>query len=145
MKRRPKDVTFSGDHLWLRLDENDEATIGVSDYLISGWEEINKVTLPRKGQNLDQDSIMGEIEVDNTFVSLYTPASGKVIAVNSDLIKTPALVIEDCFEDGWLIRLKLEDPSELETLMGNEDYEKFIEEEDEGDAADEDEEEEDDV
>ncbi|MFA5793477.1 MAG: glycine cleavage system protein H [Candidatus Brocadiia bacterium] len=142
MKRRPKDVTFSGDHLWLRLDENNEATIGVTDYLISGWEEINKLTLPKKGQNLDQDSIMGEIEVDSTFVSVYAPASGKVLEVNSDLLKTPSLIIEDCFEDGWLIRIKLEDPSELETLMSNEDYDKFIEEEDEESVADDEEDEE---
>jgi glycine cleavage system H protein len=145
MKRRPKDVIFSGDHLWLRQEENNEATIGISDYLIGNWEEITKVTLPKKGQSLVQDSIMGEIEVDNTFVSLLAPASGKVIEVNTELPKTPALIIDDCYEDGWLIRLKLEDPSDLETLMDNQDYEKYVEEEDEELADEEEEEEEEEI
>lgn len=138
-------MIFSGDHLWLRQEENNEATIGVSDYLINGWEEITKVTLPKKGHTLVQDSTMGEIEVDNTFMLLAAPASGKVLEVNPELQKTSSLIIDDCYEDGWLIRLKLEDPSELETLMDNEDYEKYIEEEDEELIDEEEEEEEEEI
>ena len=142
MKRRPKDVIFSGDHLWVRLEENNEVTIGVSDYQTGNWEEISKVTLPKKGQSLTQDAVMGEIEVDNTFISLTAPVSGKVIEVNPEAVKTPSLIIEDCYEDGWIVRLKLKDASELESLMDNKDYEAYVEEEDEELSEDEEEEDE---
>ncbi|MBI4712934.1 MAG: glycine cleavage system protein H [Planctomycetes bacterium] len=142
MKKKPKDLYYSGGHLWVRVEEKDEAYIGVTDYLTKDWEEVNTVSLPKAKTTIQQDSSLGDIEVDNNLVNLIAPVSGKILEVNAEVLTHPNLLIDDCYEDGWLLRIKIDDPVELESLMNKVNYEEYTEEEEEELEEEEEEEEE---
>lgn len=120
-------LLYSNDHEWVKVEGN-KATIGITDYAQHQLGEIVFVELPEVEDELNAGDSFGVIESVKAASDAYMPVSGTVLEVNEELVGSPQLVNEDAFAN-WLIVVELSDESELENLMGAEDYQKFCEEE----------------
>lgn len=117
----PNDRKYLKSHEWHRL-EGDIVTIGITQFAADELTDITYVSLPRVGTRFSANDRFGEIESVKATSDLYTGVSGEVIAVNSDLNSNPAVVNTDPFEAGWMIKLKISDPSELDALLDAQAY-----------------------
>ncbi len=120
----PKELKYSESHEWVKI-EGDIVTIGVSDYAQSELGDIVFVELPEVGDEVAKGESCGTIEAVKTVSDLNSPISGEIVEVNETLEDEPTLVNTDCYEAGWLIKVKIEDATELDALMDAETYEKF--------------------
>ena len=121
----PKDVRYTSTHEWVRLEDG-EATVGITRYAANQLSDINYVELPSVGDSLAAETSLGSIESTETGVDLLSPIDGKVIEINGAVLETPELIAEDPYDDGWLIRLKPADPSQLDELMTADEYQIFV-------------------
>ena len=112
---------YQESHEWIRI-EGDEAVIGISDYAQSELNDVVYVDLPEVGDALEQGDEFGSVESVKAASELYMPASGEVIAVNSELEDSPERVNEDAFGEGWMIRIRLADLDELQDLLDADAY-----------------------
>ena len=108
-------------HEWIRV-EGGEAVIGISDYAQSELNDVVYVELPEVGDVLDRGEEFGSVESVKAASELYMPASGEVIAINERLEDEPELVNEEPFGAGWMVRIRLANPDELEDLLDVEAY-----------------------
>jgi glycine cleavage system H protein len=123
----PTEYKYSKEHEWLCPQPDDEAKIGITDYARCHLGEIIYfIELAAPGTQVERLGKIGEIESEKAVSDLLTPASGQVLESNQDAIDNPNLVNRDPYGDGWLIKLKLSKPSELEDLMSCAEYEEFI-------------------
>ncbi|MDI6732838.1 MAG: glycine cleavage system protein H [Planctomycetota bacterium] len=127
--KRPKDLYYSESHLWVKLEEKNEASIGVTDYLVRNMETTISIKLPKVKSEIEQDAFLGEIETDDGLATFISPVSGKITAVNNELLKNHYLLLEDNYDEGWLVKVKLSDPTEVESLISYDEYNEFIESE----------------
>ena len=118
----PDDFYYTEDHEWLRID-NGTATVGITDFAQSELGDIVFVELEPEGTELEKDDIFGTIEAVKTVSELYMPVSGTITALNDELELSPEIVNDDPYGDGWMIEIELENPDEIEALMGAEEYE----------------------
>ena len=124
----PDDYKYSETHEWIKYNEKKkEATIGITDYAVKQLSDLVHLELPKVGDTLEQGAPFGEIESVKTVADLVSPLSGKVIEVNKEVAADLDILKEEPFEDGWLIKIKPSDPSELESLMTKKEYEEFLE------------------
>lgn len=117
---------FTQDHEWLRV-EDDEATVGITDYAQQQLGDVVFVDLPDVGKSLTQAGEAAVVESVKAASEVYSPVSGTVIAVNDLLDGTPGLVNEDAEGEGWFFRMSLSDPAELDDLMDEDAYATFVE------------------
>lgn len=118
----PGNLKYSSTHEWVK-PEADTAVIGITDYAQSELGEIVFVELPKVGAKCDKGEVLGTIESYKTVSDLMCPVSGEVLEVNSALADSPQFVNESPYQEGWLIKLKMSDPSELDGLLSAEQYE----------------------
>ncbi len=118
----PKDVRYTSEHEWIRV-EGEEALVGITDYAQSELGEIVFIDVPTLGETVAQGEVFGSVEAVKTVSDLNMPATGEVLAVNENLEDHPELVNEDPYGEGWMIRIRLSDASELDSLMDAEAYE----------------------
>ena len=123
----PGDLKYSSTHEWVKAD-GDVATIGITDYAQSELGEIVFVEVPKVGVKFAAGDVLGTIESYKTVSDLMCPVSGEVVEVNSDLVDSPQFVNESPYEQGWLIKLRMSDPGELDSLMSAEQYEGVLKE-----------------
>jgi glycine cleavage system H protein len=116
----PEDLRYTKEHEWLRLD-GDVATVGITDYAQGELGDIVFVEL-NDGFEGEADEVFGTIEAVKTVSDLFLPVAGEVVEVNDALDANPALVNSDPYGEGWMIKLRLADPSELDGLMSADDY-----------------------
>jgi glycine cleavage system H protein len=143
--QRPDDLKYSETHEWVRVDGK-TAIIGITDYAIEQLGDITHIELPKVGQNVEAGSPFGEIDSVKTTAELYSPVSGKVTAVNHAVENDLDILASEPYDEGWLIKVKMKDPSELDGLMSAEEYTEMVEaaaqeeeeEEEETDEVDED-------
>jgi glycine cleavage system H protein len=121
----PTDLRYTKDHEWVRV-EGDEATVGVTDYAAGQLGDIVFVELPDVGRVLAQFATFGVVESVKAVSDLFAPLSGEVIAGNDRLAGSPELVNGDPFGDGWMIRLRLADPSEVDGLLDPAAYDALV-------------------
>lgn len=121
----PEELLYSEEHLWI-LVEGDTATIGVSEYLQEDLEEVASIELPEIGDLLELGSPMATAESVNALLDLYAPLTGEVLETNNALEDSPEWLHHSPYEDGWLLRIKIEVPAELEDLLECDDYQDFI-------------------
>src|SRR5215475_2877317 len=124
----PQGLKYSKEHEWVAA-EDAVATIGITDHAQEQLGEIVFVELPAIGDKVSKDDPFGVIESVKAVSDIYAPVSGSVVAVNEDLAESPETVNEDPYGDGWLIKVKVSDPSDYEDLMDNEEYESMVAEE----------------
>jgi len=124
----PDDLKFTKKHEWIRVD-GDKGTVGISDYAQGELGDIVFVELPQVGAKVKQMKPFGTIEAVKAVIDLYAPVSGEILETNPELKDKPETINSDPYGDGWIIKLRIEDPGELENLLSPADYEKLLEEE----------------
>ena len=117
----PKNLKYSTDHEWIRV-EGDVAYIGISDFAQSELGEIVFVDIDSEGETVDSGEVFGSIEAVKTVSDLVMPVSGEVLEVNEELEDAPELVNEDPYGKGWIIKISINDASELDNLLSSDDY-----------------------
>ncbi len=127
MSQIPKELYFTEEHEYLRPTEEEGVyVVGITDYAQGELGDVVFVELPDIGLSFDKMQVFGTIEAVKAVSDLYCPLKGKVIDVNVDLDDDPSLVNSDPYGAGWMIRLKISDPTELESLLGSEGYAEHI-------------------
>lgn len=129
----PKELKYSKNHMWVSWDEGGGmATLGITDYAQSELGDIVFFELPETGTKLSQFEKLGEVESTKAVSDLISPLSGEVIQVNQALLDSPELANKDPYGEGWLVKLKFNSMSELNSLMTSEQYEQFVAQESAG-------------
>ena len=123
----PEELRYTRDHEWIRI-EGETAWVGITDYAQNQLGEIVFVDITTEGETIGQDEVFGTIEAVKTVSDLMMPVSGEILEVNPVLEDQPELVNQSPYEDGWLVRIKPADLSEMDRLMSVSDYRKLIEE-----------------
>ncbi len=121
----PAGLRYHHEHDWVRT-EGDEAVFGITWYAQDALGEIVYYDPPEPGTAIAKDSAYGELESVKAVSDIYAPASGEVVAVNQDVMDRPELVNEDPYGAGWLIRVRLSDPAELDALMDVDAYQAYL-------------------
>jgi len=121
----PDNIRYTSEHEWIRV-EGDEAYVGITDYAQSELGEIVFIDVPTLGETVAQGEVFGSVEAVKTVSDLNMPASGEVLEVNEELEAHPELVNEDPYGKGWMVRIRISDPSELDNLMDAAAYEASI-------------------
>lgn len=124
----PDDLKYSKEHEWVRL-QGKIATVGITDHAQSSLGDIVYVELPSEGDALTKDETFGVVESVKAVSDCYAPISGKVTEVNAPLSDSPETINEDCYGEGWIVKVEMSDPSELDELMDPKQYEAFVAEE----------------
>lgn len=122
----PNDFRYTKDHEWVRV-ENDLATVGITDFAQKQLGDVVYVELPAVGTKLDVHQTIGVIESVKAVSDVYSPISGEVAEVNEALNGSPEILNQDPHGKGWIIRLKIANPGDLENLMSAAEYEAFLE------------------
>jgi len=129
MSKVPQGLRYTEEHEYVRETETEgEVLVGITDFAQGELGDVVYVELPEPGAEFDRMDVFGTIEAVKAVSELYSPVSGEVVEVNEALEDDPALVNGDPYEGGWMIRIALRDPSELEELLTATGYEKHIEE-----------------
>ena len=131
----PEECLYTKEHEWIHV-ENDVATIGISDYATGELGDIVYLELPEPGANVFQMDPIGTIEAVKTVADLFSPVSGKVVEVNEDVASTPEIINKDPYEGGWFIKIKMNDPGELDVLFSYEEYKEYLGEQEADDNDD---------
>ena len=121
----PTDLRYTKDHEWVRV-EGDEATVGITDYAAKQLGDIVFVELPDAGRTFEQFATFGVVESVKAVSDLFAPVSGEVTASNASLAGAPELVNSDPFGEGWMIRVKLGGPAEVDDLLDAAAYDALI-------------------
>jgi glycine cleavage system H protein len=126
----PDDLKYTKEHEWV-LVEDKVATVGITDHAQEQLGDVVFVELPAVGDQVTKDEAMGVVESVKAVSDVYAPVSGKVVEVNDDLPESTEMVNEDPYGDGWMVKIELSDPTDLEDLLSAEEYEQYITEEQE--------------
>ena len=121
----PTDRRYTKEHEWVRV-QDDLGTVGITDYAQDQLGDIVYVDLPSPGTQVKQLEKLGEIESVKAVSDLYSPVSGEVVEVNQGVNDRPELVNQSPYEEGWLVRLRLADPVELDNLLTAKQYDELI-------------------
>lgn len=121
----PENLKYTKDHEWILVD-GDTATVGVTDFAQSELGDIVFVEIETEGDTLDQNEVFGTIEAVKTVSDLFMPVSGEIVEVNSALEDAPESVNDTPYDGGWMVKIKLSDPSEVDALMDATEYKNLI-------------------
>lgn len=121
----PENLKYSKDHEWIRT-EGDVAYIGITEYAQRELGEIVYVDITTLGENVAQGEVFGSIEAVKTVSDLFAPASGEILEINPDLEEKPELINEQPYENGWIVKVSLKNPSELNGLLSASDYKALL-------------------
>ena len=121
----PANLKYTKDHEWVSV-EGDVATIGITDFAQGELGDIVYVEIETVGETMDQEEVFGSVEAVKTVSDLFMPVSGEIIEFNSGLESNPEAVNKDPYGDGWMIKVKLSNPSELESLLDAAGYEALV-------------------
>ena len=121
----PTDLRYTKDHEWVRVD-GDEATVGITAYAADQLGDIVFVELPDAGRSVDQFAAFGVVESVKAVSDLFAPVSGEVIEGNGALAASPELVNASPYEDGWMVRVRITDPAQVDDLLDADAYDALI-------------------
>lgn len=121
----PENLKYTKEHEWVSL-EGDVATIGITEFAQSELGDIVFVEIETEGENLDQNEVFGTIEAVKTVSDLFMPITGEIIAINTDLEDAPESVNESPYENGWMVKIKASDLSQIDDLMDASAYKSLI-------------------
>ena len=118
----PVDLKYTREHEWIRDNADGTATVGITDFAQSELGDIVFVDLEEVGFDFSKDETFGTIEAVKTVSELYAPVDGEILEINTKLEDDPEIVNDDPFGEGWLIKIKVGDPSQLEELLSADEY-----------------------
>ena len=121
----PKEYRYTQEHEWICPSGEDKGKMGLTNYAQTQLGDIVYLDLPASGTQAEQSKKMGEIESVKAVVDLFSPVSGQVLEINQAAIDEPQLVNQDPYRAGWMVRLEMSNPSELDNLMDSDQYDKF--------------------
>ena len=130
MANIPENLKYSKDHEWI-LVEDDIATIGITDYAQDALGDVVYVELPNEGENFDVNDEFGSVESVKAVSEIFTPVAGQVVEFNKEINDKPEIVNDDPYGDAWLIKIKMDNPKEIDVLLSAEEYADFLEAEEE--------------
>ena len=122
------EMRFGRDHFWVRMDDDIQATIGLTDYLQEKLGEIYSIRLPEEGEDFLKEESFTVIEAKTGRRELKAPVSGEVIEVNYEAVEVPEIINEDPMSEGWLVKVELTSSHEFDELLTEEEYEDFLSE-----------------
>ncbi len=122
----PENLKYTKDHEWVAVNGG-EATVGITDYAQNELGDIVFVEIETEGDTLEKEEVFGTIEAVKTVSDMFMPVSGEITEVNAKLEDEPDVVNKDPYNKGWMIKIKVQDTSELDQLLSAEDYKKLIE------------------
>jgi len=121
----PADLKYTKDHEWIKVD-GDTVTIGITDFAQGELGDIVYVEVETEGEKLDREEVFGTVEAVKTVSDLFMPVSGEVIEFNAAIESSPEAVNSDAYGDGWMIKVKYSNPSELDDLLSPDQYREII-------------------
>lgn len=121
----PSELKYTKDHEWVRV-EGDTAYIGITDFAQSELGDIVYIDINTVGDHVTKEGIFGTVEAVKTVSDLFMPVSGEVLEVNAALDANPELVNSDPFGEGWMVKITITHPAELDTLLSVEDYKSLV-------------------
>jgi len=123
--KNPIDRKYTKEHEWIKID-GDIVTVGITDFAQDQLTDVVFVELPEKGKQIDQNGNLCVVESVKSVSDIFSPVSGEIVEVNNALENSPALVNNDPFESGWIVKLKIKNETELDQLITPEEYNKFL-------------------
>ena len=121
----PNELKYTEDHEWVKID-GDIALIGITDHAQSELGDIIFIEFPEINDHIEKTEPFGTIEAVKTVADLFAPISGKILEINNSLEDSPELVNSDAYGEGWIVKVSVDDPSQLKDLLSSESYEKII-------------------
>ena len=122
----PPGLKYSKEHEWVRLESDQVAVVGITDFAADSLGDVVFLELPEADSEVSQFEQFGEVESVKAVSELYSPLSGRVIERNEEAIESPELVNDSTYDKGWLLKVALADASELDALMTAEQYDAFL-------------------
>ena len=126
----PEDLKYSKEHEWV-LVEGGVATVGITAFAQEQLGDVVFVELPVVGDKVVKDEAMGVVESVKAVSDVYAPVSGTVLEINDDLPDSPELINEDPYGDGWIVKIDMSDPTDLEDLLDSTGYDEYLKEQEE--------------
>ena len=121
----PNELKYTKDHEWIAID-GDIAKVGITDFAQRELGDIVYVEIETVGELLKADEVFGTVEAVKTVSDLFLPVEGEILELNEDLETSPEDVNNDPYENGWMIKMKVSNPSDVDNLLSSEDYKKLI-------------------
>jgi glycine cleavage system H protein len=128
MANTPEDLGYTKDHEWVRV-EGEQATVGITDHAQEQLGDVVYVELPKVGDKFEVSEPFGSVESVKAVSEIYMPLSGSVVKINASLNDSPEQVNEDPYGDGWMIRIKIDNPAHFDALLTSIEYEDYLKEE----------------
>jgi len=122
----PDNLKYTKDHEWIRVEGN-EAHVGITDFAQGELGDVVFVEIETEGEKIDREEVFGTIEAVKTVSDMFMPLTGEVLEVNEKLEDSPDIVNNDPYGDGWMIKISIDNKSELDDLLSAADYKKLIE------------------
>jgi len=122
----PQDIKYTKEHEWIKMIDEEHAYIGITDFAQSELGDIVFVDINTEGQALEADTVFGTVEAVKTVSDLYLPVAGTIEEVNPALNKQPELVNSDPYGEGWMVKMKLANPGDMDSLLNAAAYEKLV-------------------
>ena len=126
MSELPEDLLYTKDHEWVRLQQDNTAVVGITDYAQESLGDITFIEFPEVGATFESGDVFGVVESVKAASDLYMPLSGEVIEINEAVDASPELVNQAAFSEGWLLKIRLADKSQTKSLMTSNDYASII-------------------
>jgi glycine cleavage system H protein len=121
----PEDLKYTKDHEWIKI-ENDIATVGITDFAQGELGDVVYIDVETVDESIDQNEVFGSVEAVKTVSDLFMPLSGEIVEFNEDLEDAPEKVNSDPYGEGWMIKIKLSDTSQIDSLLNAEAYKEVI-------------------
>ncbi len=121
----PSELKYTKDHEWIKID-GDIATVGITDFAQGELGDIVYVEVETLGEELEQEEVFGTVEAVKTVSDLFLPLTGEIIEFNETLETDPELVNNDPYGDGWMVKIKISDPSQVDDLLSADGYKEII-------------------
>jgi glycine cleavage system H protein len=126
----PEDLKYTNEHEWVRVLEDDVVVVGITDFAQSELGELVYIEVDTIGDEVAKDEVFGTVEAVKTTSDLFMPVSGEVLEFNAAIDENegdnPALLNEDPYGEGWIVKIKMSDPSELDGLLSQTDYQAMV-------------------
>ena len=124
----PGELKYTEEHEWVKV-EGDIAIVGITDFAQNELSDIVYVELPEVGKNIKKGDVIATVEAVKTVADVYSPVSGEIIEVNEKLKDEPSIINNDPYGEGWIAKVKMENPEEINALLDHVAYKKLVEEE----------------